>query len=299
MLDFPIYSPLEEVHSTLFQERQVRLFIKRDDLIHPFISGNKWRKLKYNLIKARQQNKTHLVTFGGVWSNHLLATASACAKFGFKSTAFVRGEDVNNELLFLCRMFGMELRFTDRESYRNKKQLFDTFFGSDSTSFFLDEGGAGAEATQGCAELIDELPENFQHIFCAAGTGTTAAGIINGLNNHKLATKMHVIPVLKGADYLKSEIQQLLGFPIEFEFHTAYHFGGYAKTQPELLRFVREFSTSTGILLDPIYTGKMMYAVFDMLKNGHFSPGDKILTIHTGGLFGLLGMKEKFGRLSL
>src|SRR6201986_4953687 len=128
-IDLEIFSPVQQINNTLFDKRGLKLFIKRDDLIHPIISGNKWRKLKYLLKKAQAENKNHLVTFGGAYSNHLLATAAASAKFGFKSTGIVRGEEVNNDTLFLCRLHGMNLLFTDRESYRDKPALFYKFFG--------------------------------------------------------------------------------------------------------------------------------------------------------------------------
>jgi 1-aminocyclopropane-1-carboxylate deaminase len=294
MQAFTIYSPEQEVYHPDLKEFNVRLFLKRDDLIHPFISGNKWRKLKYNLIKANQENKTHLVTFGGVWSNHLLATACAAATFGMSSSAFVRGENINTDILFLCQMFGMKLIFTDRESYRDKQLLYNNNFKNDIKAYFINEGGSGSEAAKGCAEIIEELKETYDHVFVAAGTGTTAAGIIDGLKAHQPQAEMHVIPVLKGADFLKDDIRDLLKEESEYHFHTEYNFGGYAKTQPELLEFIKSFTASTGILLDPVYTGKMLYAFFDLLKAGKIKPGTKVLAIHTGGLFGILGMKEKF-----
>jgi len=293
MINFDFHSPEEEIDSPLFREKKISLFLKRDDLIHPFISGNKWRKLKYLLQEAMDQQKKHLVTFGGVWSNHLLATACAAAKFGLNSTGIVRGEDINTEVLALCRIFGMHLKFVDRDSYRDKQALFDTNFGTDNSAFFIDEGGSGAVAARGCSELINELSGYYDHIFCACGTGTTAAGLINGLNELNLNTSFHAVPVLKG-DFIKTNIKQLLVAERDFEFHTEYHFGGYAKTQPELISFIKSFSSATGILLDPVYTGKMMYAVFDLAKRDSFKPHSKILAIHTGGLFGLLGMKDKF-----
>lgn len=293
MVPFHIYSPEEEITDALFKEKGLRLFIKRDDMIHPFISGNKWRKLKYNLIKAEKEDKNHLVTFGGVWSNHLLATACAAAKYGFRSTAFVRGEDVKSETLFLCKLFGMELIFTDRQTYRDKPALFKSLFEGDQSAFFIDEGGAGAEAAKGCAELVNELRNDYQHIFCAAGTGTTAGGILKGLSEYRPQTTLHVVPVLKGAAFLKENIRQYEP-ERDFLFHDVYHFGGYAKTEPALLSFISGFSSSTGILLDPVYTGKMMYAVYDLMKKDYFCEGDKIVVVHTGGLFGLLGMKDNF-----
>jgi 1-aminocyclopropane-1-carboxylate deaminase len=292
MIHLGFNSPEEEVHHPLFLEKNIQVYLKRDDLIHPFISGNKWRKLKYLLLKAQAEQKNHLVTFGGVWSNHLLATACATARFGLKSTGFVRGEDINTEVVALCRLWGMELRFVDRESYRDKQQLFNDHFISNKNAFFIDEGGASPEAAKGCSEIIEELQGEYQHIFCAAGTGTTAAGIINGLHQAKSSSYFHAVSALKG-DFLKTDITNLLIEPIAYEFHSEYHFGGYAKTQPELIQFISEFASNTGILLDPVYTGKMMFAIFDLAEKNYFEPRSRILAIHTGGLFGLLGMLRK------
>lgn len=293
MFELPVYSPIEEVVNPLFSSKAVQLFIKRDDMIHPFISGNKWRKLKYILKEANQKGKTHLVTFGGAYSNHLLATACAAAKFRFKSTGIVRGEEISNQVLVLCRMFGMELIFADRESYRYKEELFEKYFKQDHLAFFIDEGGAGAIAVQGCSELIDELDDTYNHLFCAAGTGTTAAGILSGIKRNKLPTKMHIVPVLKGADFLKDEIKLYSGTE-DFNFHNNFHFGGYAKTDPSLIHFIKDFCRSTGILIEPIYTGKMLYAIYDLISRDQFLPGSKILAIHTGGLSGIAGMTKEF-----
>ncbi len=262
-------------------------------MLHPFISGNKWRKLKYILQDAKKLQKGHLVTFGGAHSNHLLATACAAAKFGFRSTGIVRGENVENETLLLCRLFGMQLIFADRENYRDKPGLFNRNFGNDSEAFFIDEGGSGNLAAKGCSELIDELPEVYDHLFCAAGTGTTAACILSGINRKSMATKMHVIPVLKGADFLKQEIENLSN-GVSFEFHNEYHFGGYAKTNDELLTFIKDFTSSTGILIDPIYTGKLLFAIYDLISKDHFARGSRILAVHTGGITGILGMANRF-----
>ncbi|MDR6783457.1 1-aminocyclopropane-1-carboxylate deaminase [Pedobacter africanus] len=288
-----IYSPLQQLN--YFSEYQI--LVKRDDLIDPYISGNKWRKLKYILAAAEVQQRTHLVTFGGAYSNHIVATAAACARAGLKSTAFVRGdatECAGNEMLMLCRLFGMELIFTDRLSYKNKSLLFDTYFADDKNALFVDEGGAGTEALKGCAEIIAELPADTDHIFCAAGTGTTAAGLLNGIYRAGLKTRLHVVPVLKGGDFIADEIARYTGHTDQLILHTTYHFGGYAKTRPELIDFIKKFTRSEGMLIDPVYTGKMFYAINDLLKNNYFDPSDKIIALHTGGLLGLLGMKEKF-----
>nr|WP_202925421.1 pyridoxal-phosphate dependent enzyme [Mucilaginibacter sp. 14171R-50] len=293
-MSLDIYSPVQQINNTLFIDKGLKVFIKRDDLIHPMISGNKWRKLKYVLRSARAQNKTHLVTFGGAFSNHLLATAAAAAKFGFKATGFVRGEDVQNDTLFLCKLHGMQLIYTNRDSYRDKKALFDDVFGSDENAFFIDEGGASAEGAQGCSELVNELTETYDHIFCACGTGTTAAGIINGITLNVLLTHFNAVPVFKNGEFIRDEIDRFLSVPAKYTLHTGYHFGGYAKTDPQLIQFIKQFVADTGVLIEPVYTGKMLYAIYDLAAKNHFAPGSKILAIHSGGIWGLLGMKDKF-----
>lgn len=284
-----IYSPIHQIN---FQSLNP-IWVKRDDLIDPYISGNKWRKLKYILKDAQAKGKKHLVTFGGAYSNHLVATAAAAARNGLKATAFVRGEEVTNEMLLICTLFGMQLIFVDRESYKNKAELYHAHFGNDENAYFIDEGGASEEAVQGCAEIISELNEHFDHIFCAAGTGTTAAGLLRGINQQQFTTKLHVIPVLKGGDFLRDEIGKYETDLSNLYLHTNYHFGGYAKTKPELLTFIKNFSTQTGMLIDPVYTAKMFYAINELKGQNYFKKEEKILAIHTGGLLGILGMKNK------
>lgn len=285
-------SPIDQI-----EYNNISFYMKRDDLIDPFVSGNKWRKLKYLLQDAKAKNKNHLVTFGGAYSNHLLATAAAGAKHQLKTTAFVRGEEVNNEMLTLCKIFGMNLIFTERENYRNKPSLFEQHFGNDANAYFIDEGGASNAATIGCAEIIIELTDSFEHIFCAAGTGTTAAGLLKGINRQKLDTQLHIIPVLKGGEFIKEEIANYEQNLSKLHLHTDYHFGGYAKTTPELISFIKDFTSKTGILLDPIYTGKMCFAINDLIAKNLIEKEAKILAIHTGGLFGILGKMNEFRKL--
>lgn len=294
-MPFDIHSPTETLGLPWFSERSLTVDIKRDDKIHPFISGNKWRKLKYVLESARLAAKTRLVTFGGAWSNHLLATACAGATFGFKTTGFVRGEPVSNPVLSLCRVYGMELRFVDRTSYRNKPLLFEQHFAAEAGACFIDEGGYGIAGTKGCAEIIDELPRAYDHIFCACGTGTTIAGLYHGCARKRLETQLHGVAVLAGGDFISGAVRAL--YP-ELQLdrltsHTTYHFGGYAKTSPKLNAFIRHFTAQTGILIEPVYTGKLLYAVFDLAEQNYFSAGDRILLIHTGGLTGMLGLHEQ------
>ncbi|PWS26014.1 1-aminocyclopropane-1-carboxylate deaminase [Pedobacter yonginense] len=285
-----IYSPVQKLELFPFTQ----LFVKRDDLIDPYISGNKWRKLKYLLLSANNAHKSHLITFGGAYSNHLVATAAAASRSGLKATAFVRGESVENEMLMLCKLFGMKLIFTDRESYKNKKSLFERYFKLDEDAFFIDEGGASEEATIGCSEIISELDHTYDHIFCAAGTGTTAAGLLKGIQDRGLKTKLHVIPVLKGGSFIRNEIEKYTPISNHLELHLDYHFGGYAKTTPELIEFIKFFTAKTGLLIDPVYTAKMFFSISDLQKQNALNPNDKILAIHTGGLLGMFGMKDKF-----
>ena len=285
-----LHSPLQQLkHAHLSQ-----LWVKRDDLIDPYISGNKWRKLKYILQDAAAKNKNHLVTFGGAYSNHLVATAAAAARSGLKATAFVRGEKVNNEMMVLCSLYGMELIFTDRETYKDKNACYAAYSAIHPDTFFIDEGGASAEAVLGCAEIIDELPKDTAHLFCAAGTGTTAAGLLQGIQKADLKTKLHVIPVLKGGEFIRDEMNHYVYVDdARLILHTSYHFGGYAKTKPGLLDFIKTFSARYGMLADPVYTAKMFFAIDDLAGKNYFDREEKIIALHTGGLLGIMGMKDK------
>lgn len=288
-----IYSPEQQISHSLYDSKKIEVFLKRDDMIHPFISGNKWRKLKYNLEKASVENKKTLVTFGGAWSNHLLATACAGATFHIKTIAFVRGEEVSNYVLDMCKLFGMELRFVTREDYKNKQQLFDCL-PNKAECFFIDEGGSSLEAKWGCKELICELKQDYNHIVCAAGTGTTAAGLAQGIVDNNLNTELHVIPVLKNGGFILDVIEKFNVPTDNIKLHLDYHFGGYAKIKPELINFIKDYVQSTGVMIEPTYTGKAMYALHDLIEKDYFPEESKILFIHTGGLTGLLGQLDKF-----
>lgn len=295
MLDFDFYSPEEEITLPFYEAHGVRVFVKRDDLIHPYISGNKWRKLKYPLQQARKEKKTLLVTFGGAWSNHLLATACAGAKFGFRTYGFVRGEAVDNPVLKLCRLFGMELHFVERECYKNKEALFSTYFAGSDEAYFIDEGGYGLLAAQGCSEITDELDRVYDHCFCACGTGTTLAGLAKGMHARQWKTVAHGVPVLKGGHFILEEMAKLGVTDTDcINLHVDYHFGGYAKTKPELIKFVQGFTRQTAILIEPTYTGKLFYALHDLIEQKKIARGSTVLVIHSGGLTGLLGMLDRF-----
>jgi len=295
MFDFDFHSPVEVLHHELFEQKKCTVYVKRDDLIHPFISGNKWRKLKYTLQRASELHKKHLITFGGAWSNHLLATAAAAAKFGFRVTAYVRGDQVENPNLQLCRLFGMQLVFIDRTAYRDRPYLFKKNHAHDEQAFFIDEGGMSDTALLGCAEIIASLTESYDHLFCACGTGTTIAGLAMGLAQQRLQTQLHGVPVLKGADFLWDHIHHLLAdHTVQLTLHTDYHFGGYAKTKPALLDFIADFVPRTGLLIEPVYTGKLFYCLTDLIAKDYFAPKSRILLLHSGGIAGILGQLNKF-----
>lgn len=291
-LDFHIYSPEEEITDVLFEEKNIQVFAKRDDQIHPFISGNKWRKLKWNLKAAKRENKNKLVTFGGAWSNHILATAAAAAKFGFHSIGIIRGEEITNPVLAIAKLYGMEIHFIDRETYRSKENYFNNNFGS-KEHYFIDEGGRSDLGILGCKEIISELTQDYTHIITAAGTGTTAAGLRQGLDEKMFDTKLLIVPVLKSADFLKEDLNNWNIDNRNIQWIMDYHFGGYAKTNYELNQFINFFVSHTGILIEPTYTGKVCYALYDLIQKDHFPQGSKILFLHTGGMTGLLGHLNK------
>lgn len=288
--EFPI-TPVQHVRYQHPEGAVLHFDIKRDDLIHPYISGNKWRKLKYHLQAARTAGKTELLSFGGAWSNHLLALAFAAARAGLQSRGLVRGEAVSNPVLQLCQLMGMQLEFVSREAYRDKAMLSDSRAGLNT--YVIPEGGYGTPGARGCAELIGELPRSYAHILCACGTGTTLAGLAHGAAARDPLTRLHGVPVLRQGAYLKAEIEGIYPGLDNYQLHTGYHFGGYGKTRPELHGFVLDFSRQTGILIEPTYTGKALYALLDLMLQGNIPDEQRPLFIHTGGLTGLLGHLNK------
>ncbi len=282
------YAPVEELKLPLFDQKGIQVFLKREDLSHPFISGNKWRKLKYHLIDATENNKNHLVTFGGAYSNHLLAAASAGACYHFKTSGIVRGEKVENPVLKLCEWFGMNLIFVSRTDYKNKALLCEKYFGSNPDTYFISEGGASDLGEQGVREILNDLNQSYDALFCSVGTGCTFKGLVQGVVERNLKTVVYGISVLKGAESLNDLIEPVNGNKARL-FHQ-FHEGGYAKTTPELFKFIRQFSAQTGILLDQVYEGKMMNGLVKLIESNAFEPGSKILALHNGGLSGMLSL---------
>lgn len=272
--------------------------IKREDLADRHIGGNKWRKLKYNLLQAREQQKNTLLTFGGAWSNHIYATAAAGKYFGFHTIGIIRGEAHNSltPTLQFAHDCGMQLEFIDRQTYRDRTstQLLETLHKRHGDFYLLPEGGSNRLALKGCAEIVTGIESKFDVITVACGTGATLAGIISALDAGQHATGF---AVLKGADFLIEDVSRMLAViehPPADNWHIELdcHFGGYAKTSPELIAFVRQFKSDFGIELDAVYTGKMFYGLFELIKQGKFERGTRIIAVHTGGIQGNAGFPE-------
>jgi len=303
MFDKQDPTPITCIDSPVASAAGVKLFIKREDLIDNQISGNKFRKLKYNLMKAKADGCEHLLTFGGAFSNHIYATAAAGQRYGFSTTGVIRGEASLplNPTLSAAKDFGMQLHYITRETYRNKhhpdfiKSLKDRF----GPFYHIPEGGSNALAVKGCTEIIGEPERAFDTICMCCGTGGTMAGVIAGMNG-----KGRIIgfPVLRGGEFLYEQIEQLLLRYNRHKYHnwklmTMYHLGGYAKYNWELIRFINFFRRQFNIQLDPIYTGKLFFGVCDLIKKGFFKKGERILVLHTGGLQGIDGFNDRFGNL--
>lgn len=285
----------------------VELWLKREDQIHPHVSGNKWRKLKYYLQDFKGSGKEVILTFGGAFSNHLAATAALGAMSSIATKALVRGEEVrSNPTLDFCRKQGMEIDPISRKRYDIKddseflKMMEETL----PEVYIIPEGGKGSLGVKGCTEILLEVNLPFDYICCSGGTGTTMAGLLlSGYNSRFI-----LFPALKGGIFLRRAIAQSV---LEYEqvFSTGvngknlineclevaenYHFGGYGKVKPELIDFMNDFYRKYEVALDPVYTGKMMFGIMDMIEKGEIKSGTKLLAIHTGGLQGIKGMNER------
>jgi len=286
-LDLPTqYLPL--------QKNGITLAIRREDLIHPFISGNKYRKLKYNLRQAKSENQTTLLTFGGAFSNHIAAVAFAGKENDFKTIGIIRGDELRDKIqenptIRFAQENGMQFDFVSRNDYSNKempefieqlKQKFGSFY-------LIPEGGTNDLAIQGCEEILTKEDSQFDYICCAVGTGGTISGLINASLPHQ---KVLGFPALKG-DFLKEEIRKFAQNQ-NWDLISEYHFGGYGKIDLELINFINNFNQSNNIPLDPVYTSKMAFGVLDLIAKDYFPSNSKILLIHTGGLQGIQGMNQ-------
>ena len=272
-----------------------QVFIKPEYLNHPVISGNKLRKLKYNLIEAKRLKKHTILTFGGAYSNHIASVAAAGNAFGLNTVGIIRGKELvskieTNATLRYAKSCGMTLKFITRKAYKHKADAsFIESLKSEFGNFYLiPEGGTNALAIKGCEEILTEADYDFDFICCAVGTGGTISGLINSAKSHQ---KIIGFPALKG-DFLNEEITKF-ATKDNWELITDYHFGGYGKINADLISFMNTFKQLHNIPLDPIYTGKMMFGIYNLIEKGYFPKESKLLAIHTGGLQGIKGMNAK------
>ena len=278
------------------KSKGIELLVKRDDLLHPLINGNKWRKLKYNLLQMQSQNKTELLTFGGAFSNHIHACAAAGKIFGLKTHGIIRGPnlDLSNPTIQFAQQCGMQLHVVNRIEYklRNDSQYLAELQEKFPDAYILAEGGTNTYAVPGCAELTQSLPEH-DYLICPTGSGGTLAGLIEGSNT---ATQIIGIAVLKQAQYLTDEVRELSSkaqSQTNWQLLCDFHGGGYGKFTPELWAFCQHMDITHNLPLEPIYSGKMMYAIWNLIEQDYFPSGSKIIAIHTGGLQGLEGLKYR------
>ncbi|MBI5856934.1 MAG: pyridoxal-phosphate dependent enzyme [Sphingobacteriales bacterium] len=274
---------IDRVTPPLFDGKDIIVDVLRCDKIHPVISGNKWFKLRYYLEEAKSLGKKRIVTFGGAWSNHIVATAAACKLYGFRSTGIIRGEEPANYSATLndARVLGMKLVFISRQDYQHKS-IPDNIVTDDC--YVINEGGYGIKGAEGAAGMLGFCdPENYTHICCACGTGTMAAGIVRAGGKRKIIA----ISVLKNNFGAEQSIRNLLP-DVKGDFSVAhdYHFGGYAKLTSTLINFMNEFYRLTSIPTDFVYTGKLFYGIHDLARQNHFPAGSRVLVIHCGGLQG-------------
>ena len=273
----------------------ISLVIKREDLIHPFVSGNKFRKLKYNLLQAKAENQSTLLTFGGAYSNHIAAVAYAGKENGFQTIGIIRGDELgdkieSNPTLKFAQECGMQFEFVSRETYRLKTEatFLEQLQQQYGAFYLIPEGGTNTFAIQGCEEILTPDDASFDYVACAIGTGGTISGLINSVLPHQ---KVLGFPALKG-DFLQDEIRNFVRQD-NWELITDYHFGGYGKVTNDLIDWINRFYAQTQIPLDPVYTGKMVFGIVDLIAKNYFPENAKILLIHTGGLQGIQGMNLK------
>jgi 1-aminocyclopropane-1-carboxylate deaminase/D-cysteine desulfhydrase-like pyridoxal-dependent ACC family enzyme len=290
-------APLQKINSEFMTSNDIHFYVYRLDLNHQHISGNKSYKLYYNLLESTKQDKTTLLTFGGAFSNHIAATAAAGKEHGFKTIGIIRGEShpgLNPTLRFASEC-GMELHFVTRRLYQNKKELYhyvnETF--SEQNYYLIPEGGSNELGIIGCKEITKNIPIDFDIICCPCGTGATMAGLTLSLKEHQKAIGFQI---LKGENYIKTEVGNYLekfkSNQKNWNINEDFHFGGYAKLKPELLQFIQQFEKEHSIPLDYIYTGKMMFGIYELIKNGAFKKGQTIIAVHTGGLQGNAGFNN-------
>ncbi len=283
-------TPIQELKCQLFEQQEIRVLVKREDLNHPFVSGNKWWKLKYNLEDALSQGHDTLLTFGGAYSNHIFATAAAGRELGLKTIGIIRGEEILplNHTLSFAKSCGMKLHYISREAYRKKTELdfIDQLHDQFGTIYLIPEGGTNELAVKGCAEFATQLKNeiDFDYLCLSIGTGGTMAGMIEGLEASK---RIIGFSSLKGGAFLEEEIKKItLPGNTNWSINTDYHFGGYGKASSELKSFIDHTKANYQLSLDIVYTSKMFFGVVDLITKGYFKRGSTVLVLHTGGMQG-------------
>lgn len=291
-----LYSPEQVITDTLTRSHRINLVVKREDLNHAVFPGNKLRKLKYNFLHAEQSGATAIISFGGAYSNHILALSAAGKMAGLPTIGIIRGEELVslplNPVLQQARKNGMHLEFISREEYRhrNEHDYREQLQSKWRNACIIPEGGSNQPGIKGVSEIIHSLDHHYDFIVSPCGTGGTLAGIIQGIaDTGRVNTVALGISVLKNSNqYLQTEVRNLLksdiSDQINWEINNDYHFGGYAKSTPQLSEFIACFQRDHTILLDPVYTGKTFFAVYALIKSGYFPKDSSVLLVHTGGL---------------
>jgi 1-aminocyclopropane-1-carboxylate deaminase len=275
--------------------QNIQISVKRDDSLHPIISGNKWRKLKYALIEACDNNVKHIVSFGGGYSNHLHALGYCCHQLGIHLSAIVRGNYSQNlsPMLQDLLSWGVDVQYVNRVTYqqRAEPQHLKSLVTKYPNALLIPEGGSQQQALKGVAEIIKELAQQYDYILAPVASGGTLAGLVDGLSQtqNTATSQLLGIAVLKGQGYLEKLVEGLLtdrNHRVDWKINHDYQFGGYAKSNGELKQFCHEFEQQTQIEIEPVYSGKLFYALYQLTINGHFPAGSRVLALHTGGLQG-------------
>lgn len=293
-------APIQKLESPLLQKKKIQIAILREDLNHPLISGNKYRKLKYNLLRANELGHNTLLSFGGAYSNHIHATAAAGKVFGFNTIGVIRGEELatkpKNATLADAQKMGMQLDFVTRQEYRKKEtsEFIEKLHQKWGDFYYIPEGGTNNLAVKGCQEIQYPATYEYTYLACAMGTAGTISGIIKSTKEHQ---KVLGFPALRGGDFLLKTIEKYTDKK-NFEIINDYHFGGYGKINQDLISFVNNFKKEFQIPIDPIYVGKMLYGIWELVNNDFFEPHSQILVVHSGGLQGIRGMNEKTQKIN-
>jgi 1-aminocyclopropane-1-carboxylate deaminase len=277
---------IQKLNHNLFSLKNSEANVLRLDAIHDIVSGNKFFKLKYYLQEAKNNNYTTIATFGGAFSNHIVATAFACKQLNVESIGIIRGEEPKqySHTLQACKEFGMKLIFTERKEFDDKETIKQKF--SNKNWYWINEGGYGIKGAEGAKDIFNWIDESYTHIVCTCGTGTMMAGLIKAAKPHQTIVGINV---LKGYNNLIEDVKLLLTEEErkkKFIVMNDYHFGGYAKHPTELINFINSIWNEFSLPTDIVYTSKMMFAFFDLLKKDFFSPQSKIMLVHSGGLQG-------------